>query len=110
MLRLGAARAVREHPAHVIVDNSCTYPASEQLLRFQGIWHFIPERCNQRQRRSTHSGRPLAFDGATYGRRNVFESCVNKLRTVAWIIPEILEAACRLPDECKHRCADDLVG
>jgi hypothetical protein len=62
-----------------MVDNSCIYPASEQLLRCQGIWQFIPERCDQRQRRSTHSGRPLAFDGATYGRRNVFERCVKKL-------------------------------
>jgi transposase len=42
--------------------------------------HTIPERRDQRARRATRPGRPLAFDQAIYARRNVVERCINHLK------------------------------
>ena len=49
------------------------------LLR-RGIPHTIPERRDQRARRSKHPGRPLSFDADLYAKRNVVERCVNRLK------------------------------
>jgi transposase len=51
-----------------------------QLLRARQIPHTIPERRDQRARRATRPGRPLAFDPAIYARRNVVERCINRLK------------------------------
>ena len=70
----------RKRPAHLIADKGYSSPACRQLLSRRGIRHTIPERRDQRQRRATHPGRPLAFDAAIYRRRNVIERCVNRLK------------------------------
>jgi len=70
----------RKRPAHLIADKGYSCPACRQLLSRRGIRHTIPERRDQRQRRATHPGRPLAFDAAIYRRRNVIERCVNRLK------------------------------
>ncbi|MGZ6390374.1 MAG: transposase, partial [Ktedonobacterales bacterium] len=44
------------------------------------IPHTIPERRDQRARRATRPGRPLAFNKAIYARRNVVERCINRLK------------------------------
>jgi transposase len=40
----------------------------------------IPDRCDQRARRATRPGRPLAFDQTVYARRNVVERGTNRLQ------------------------------
>ena len=42
--------------------------------------HTIPERRDQRDRRATRPGRPLAFNKAIYAPRNVVERCINRLK------------------------------
>lgn len=39
-----------------------------------------PPNGDQRARRATRSGRPLAFNKAIYARRNVVERCINRLK------------------------------
>ena len=70
----------RKRPSHLIADKGYSCPACRQLLSRRGIRHTIPERRDQRQRRATNPGRPLAFDAAIYRRRNVIERCVNRLK------------------------------
>ncbi len=49
-------------------------------LRQRHISHLIPERRDQRAHCAARPGRPLAFDHATYARRNVLERCINRLK------------------------------
>jgi transposase len=49
-------------------------------LRRRGIAHTIPERRDQRARRLSRRGRPLAFDATRYRAGNVVERCVGWLK------------------------------
>lgn len=77
--RVGRGRP-RKRPARVIGDKGYRYPSCRRELRRRGIAATIPERSDQRTRRATKPGRPLAFDKAAYRRRNVVERCINRLK------------------------------
>jgi transposase len=64
----------------VIADKGYSYPRCRWLLRQRHIPHTIPERRDQRAQREQRPGWPLAFDLATYARRNVVERCINRLK------------------------------
>jgi transposase len=70
----------RTRPERVIADKGYSYAHCRQLLRQRQIPHTIPERRDQRARRATRRGRPLAFEKAIYTRRNVVERCINRLK------------------------------
>ena len=70
----------RTRPDRVIADKGYSYLRWRRLLRTRQIPHTIPERRDQRAQRATRPGRPLAFDRATYARRNVVERCINRLK------------------------------
>ena len=70
----------RRGPEHLIADRGYSYPSCRLLLRRRSIAHTIPEQRYQRERRQGRLGRPPAFDGVTYRRRNVVERCVNRLK------------------------------
>jgi transposase len=80
VLRPGGRGRPRTRPDRVIADKGYSYPRCRRLLRQRGIPHTIPERSDQRARRAKRPGRPLAFDQATYARRNVVERCNNRLK------------------------------
>lgn len=50
------------------------------MLRRRGISHTIPEREDQRERRTGRPGRRPGFDREAYRRRNVVERCVGRLK------------------------------
>lgn len=70
----------RTRPDRVIADKGYRYPRCCQVLRQRHIPHTIPERRDQRTRRATRPGHPLAFDKPIYARRNVVERCINRLK------------------------------
>lgn len=74
----GRPPAHAARPAHR--GQGYSYPRCCQLLRQRQIRHTIPERSDQRARRAAQPGRPLAFDRATYARRNVVERYINRLK------------------------------
>lgn len=79
--RPGGRGRPRKRPDRLIADKGDSYPRCRRLLRQRGIPHTIPERRDdQRARRATRPGRPLAFDTAIYARRNVVERCINRLK------------------------------
>lgn len=78
--RPGGRGRPRTRPERLIADKGYSYPRCRQLLRQRQIPHTIPERRDQRARRATRPGRPLAFDRAIYARRNVVERCINRLK------------------------------
>lgn len=78
--RPGGRGRPRTRPDRVIADKGYSYPRCRRLLRQRHIPHTIPERRDQRARRAKRPGRPLAFDQATYARRNVVERCINRLK------------------------------
>lgn len=78
--RPGGRGRPRTRPDRVIADKGYSYPRCRRVLRRRGIAHTIPERRDQRARRAARPGRPLAFDKATYARRNVVERCINRLK------------------------------
>jgi transposase len=78
--RPGGRGQPRTRPDHLIADKGYSYARCRQLLRRRQIPHTIPERSDQRARRAARPGRPLAFDKATYARRNVVERCINRLK------------------------------
>ncbi len=63
----------RTRPDRLIADKGYSYPRCRRLMRQRQTPHTIPERWDQRARRATRPGRPLAFDQAVYARRNVVE-------------------------------------
>ncbi len=77
--RLGTGRP-RMRPDHVVADKSYSLPSCRELLRWSGVPHTIPERCDQRERRKKCRGQSPNFDAETYARRNVAERCVNRLK------------------------------
>jgi transposase len=78
--RPGGRGRPRTRPDRLIADKGYSYPRCRRLLRQRQIPHTIPERADQRARRAARPGRPLAFDRATYARRNVVERCINRLK------------------------------
>ncbi len=78
--RPGGRGRPRTRPDRLIADKGYSYARCRRLLRRRGIAHTIPERRDQRARRAARPGRPLAFDKATYARRNVVERCINRLK------------------------------
>jgi transposase len=78
--RAGGRDRPRKRPDHVIADKGYSYETCRRLLRGRGIPHTIPERRDQRRRRSGRRGRPLRFDAARYRCRNVAERCVGRLK------------------------------
>jgi transposase len=78
--RPGGRGRPRTRPDRVIADKGYSYARCRRLLRQRGIPHTIPERADQRARRAKRPGRPLAFEQATYARRNVVERAINRLK------------------------------
>lgn len=78
--RPGGRGRPRTRPDRLIADKGYSYPRCRRLLRARQIPHTIPERTDQRARRAARRGRPLAFNRATYARRNVVERCINRLK------------------------------
>ena len=70
----------RKRPDHLIGDKGYSYDRCRRVLRRRGIPHTIPERHDQRQRRTHRPGRKPAFVRETYRRRNLVERCVNRLK------------------------------
>jgi transposase len=78
--RPGGRGRPRTRPDRVIADKGYSYPRCRRWRRRRAIAHTIPERRDQRAHRAARPGRPLAFDKATYARRNVVERCINRLK------------------------------
>lgn len=78
--RPGGRSRPRSRPDRLIADKGYSYPRCRWLLRQRDIPHTIPERSDQRARRANRPRRPLAFDQATYKRRNVVERAINRLK------------------------------
>ena len=76
MPRPGGQGRPRKRPAHLLADRGYSYTTCRRLLRRRGIGHTIPTRVDQRGRR----GRPPGFNPVLYGRRNVVERWVNRLK------------------------------
>jgi len=70
----------RKRPERVIGDKGYSYPTCRRELRRRGIKATIPERRDQRARRSGRPGRPLGFEAEAYKRRNVVERCMDRLK------------------------------
>jgi transposase len=70
----------RKRPAHLIADRGYSFEGCRKLLRKRGISHTIPERKDQRERRTGRPGRRPGFDREAYRRRNVVERCVGRLK------------------------------
>ena len=52
----------RKRPAHLIADRGYSFEGCRKLLRKRGISHTIPERKDQRERRTGRPGRRPGFD------------------------------------------------
>jgi transposase len=70
----------RKRPLRLLADRGYSYEGCRRLLRRRGIPHTIPERGDQKKRRTRHPGRRPGFDREAYRRRNVVERCVNRLK------------------------------
>jgi transposase len=76
----GLAGRPRKRPAHLIADRGYSFEGCRKLLRKRGISHTIPERKDQRERRTGRPGRRPGFDREAYRRRNVVERYVGRLK------------------------------
>jgi transposase len=74
--RRGAHHDGQQHRSH-----SCSHQRAP-LPRQRGILHCIPERRDQRERRTQRPGRKPNFERDTGKRRNVLERCNNRLKQV----------------------------
>jgi transposase len=68
----------RRRPTRLLADKGYSHPSTRRLLRQRGIPHCIPERRDQRDRRTHHAGRKPAFAAPVYKGRNVVERCTNR--------------------------------
>jgi transposase len=78
--RPGGRGRPRKRPDRLIGDKGYSYDRCRCALRRRGIPYVIPERDDQRARRTHRPGRKPAFDKEVYRRRNVVERCVNRLK------------------------------
>jgi transposase len=76
-------RRPRKRPDHLVGDKADSYPRCRRLLRRRGIADTIPQRSDQRARRASRPGRPLAFDRARSRARHVVERYFNRLSSSA---------------------------
>jgi transposase len=79
VMRPGRGRP-RKRPDRLIADRGYSHDSCRKLLRKRGIRYTIPERTDQKERRTCRGGRSPSFDAQLYKRRNVVERCVNKLK------------------------------
>lgn len=80
--RAGRGRP-RKRPDKVRLDRGYTGKPCRSLLRRRRIRHLIPERRDEqtaRKKRGQRGGRPVAFSVADYGKRNVVERCILRLK------------------------------
>jgi transposase len=70
----------RKRPERLLADRGYSFESCRGLLRRPGISHTLPQRRDQKERRTGRPGRRSGFDRETYRRRNVVERCVNKLK------------------------------
>jgi transposase len=64
----------------VIANRGYGFPGCRDLLRRRGFRHTIPERKDQRERRTARPGRRPSFDREAHRGRDVVESCVGLLK------------------------------
>lgn len=69
-----------KRPDHLIGDKGDSSARCRRRLRRRGIRPTIPERSDQRARRTHTAGRNPAFCTAPYRRRTVVERCINRLK------------------------------
>lgn len=80
--RAGRGRP-RKRPGKVRLDRGYTGNPCRDLLRRRRIRHLIPEKSNEqaaRKKRGPRGGRPVVFTVADYGKRNVVERCILRLK------------------------------
>lgn len=73
----------RSRPATLIADKAYSHPSTRTALRRRQIRTVIPERSDQKARRTARGssgGRPPDFDADTYKRRNVVERAFGRLK------------------------------
>ena len=70
----------RKRPDSLVADRGYSYQRCRDALRRRGISHVIPERSDQRRRRSHRPGRRPKFDKALYRERNRVERAINRLK------------------------------
>ena len=72
----------RTRPDRVIADKAYSHPSTRAVLRRRRVRHTIPERSDQRERRTakgSKGGRPPNFDGQLYAKRNTIERSFGRL-------------------------------
>lgn len=65
------------------LDKGYDGPVCRRALRKRSLSHLIPEKADvtaRRQQKGRAGGRPCAFDKADYGKRNVVERCILRLK------------------------------
>ncbi|MFH8796917.1 transposase [Streptomyces sp. NPDC017941] len=80
--RAGPGRP-RNKPDSLAADKTYSNGPCRNYLRRRGIQHSIPEKTNSqaaRQRKGSRDGRPPAFDGERYKKRNTVERAINRLK------------------------------
>ena len=73
----------RSRPAVLVADKAYAHPSTRNALRRRRIRTVIPERADQKARRTARGssgGRPPAFDAETYKARNVVERAFGRLK------------------------------
>ena len=67
---------------HLVADKAYSHPSTRAVLRRRRVRHTIPERSDQRERRTakgSKGGRPPNFDGQLYAKRNTIERSFGRL-------------------------------
>jgi len=73
----------RARPFRLLADKAYSHPSTRQQLRRNRIAHTIPERDDQKDRRTakgTKGGRPPGFDKHIYAKRNTVERSFLRLK------------------------------
>lgn len=73
----------RKRPKSMNLDKGYSYPRCRKALRKRRISAMIPEREDQikhRKKKGRQGGRMIFFDAGRYGRRNVVERCIRRLK------------------------------
>jgi transposase len=81
--RPGGRGRPRKRPGRVIADKGYSYGKCRRLFRDRGVACTVPERRDQRERRSGKGragGRPCRFDRELYRRRNAVERAFLRLK------------------------------
>jgi transposase len=70
----------RKRPDSLVADRGYSYQRCRHALRRRGRSNAIPERSDQRERRSQRPGRRPKFDRALYRERNRIERAINRVK------------------------------